>query len=134
MLSQKEQKTAGNWASFGKLVVVCTIVGVCGLATIFKGSQSVSSVNLLSLQTGYSPEVEQAYIEYLAKYGKQYINRNEISANFVNFAKSYEIVKNHNANADRLYDMELDQFSDLSPEQLKNIKPEIDEFKTIEPK
>jgi hypothetical protein len=114
MESQKQKKAGGNWTSFGKLVVVGTVAAVCGLAAIFSGSQSVSSVNLLSLQTGYSPEVEQAYLEYLAKYGKQYANRNDVPTHFENFAKSYEIVKRHNAKADRLYDMELNQFSDLS--------------------
>ena len=95
-------------------MVVGTVAAFCCLTAIFIGSQSVSSVNLLSLQTGYSPEVEQAYLEYLAKNGKQYADRNEITANFEKFAKSYEIVKKNKANADRLYDMELNQFSDLS--------------------
>jgi hypothetical protein len=117
MESQKQKKAGGNWTSFGKLVVVGTVAAVCGLAAIFSGSQSVSSVNLLSLQTGYSPEVEQAYLEYLAKYGKQYANRNEFPPLFENFAKNFEIVKKHNAKADRLYDMELNQFSDLSSNQ-----------------
>lgn len=48
-------------------MVVGTVAAVCGLAAIIIGSQSDTSVNLLSLQTGYSPEVEQAYLEYLAK-------------------------------------------------------------------
>jgi len=78
---------------------------VFGLAAIFIGSQNDSSVNLLSLQTGYSTEVEQAYIEFLAKYGKEYANRNDIAANFENFAKSYEIVKMHNAMVGRAFDM-----------------------------
>jgi hypothetical protein len=116
MYFEKEKKAEGNWTSFGKLVIVGTIAVVCGLAVIFSGSQSNSSANLLSLQAGYSPEVEQAYLEYLAKFGKQYANRYEINANFENFAKTYEIVKKHNANAYRLYDMQLNQFSDLSLE------------------
>ena len=120
MESQKQKKAGGNWTSFGKLVIVGTVAAVCGLAAIFSGSQSVSSVNLLSLQTGYSPEVEQAYLEFMAKYGKQYASRSrdETPPRFENFAKSYEIVKKHNAKADRLYDMELNQFSDLSSNEV----------------
>lgn len=67
MLSQMEMKAGGNWTSLGKIMIVCTVVAVCGFAAIFSGSLSVSSVSLLSLQTGYSLEVEQAYIEYLQK-------------------------------------------------------------------
>jgi hypothetical protein len=87
MYFEKEKKAEGNWTSFGKLVVVGTIAVVCGLAVIFSGSQSNSSGNLLSLQSGYSPETEQAYLEYLAKFGKQYANRYEINANFENLRK-----------------------------------------------
>jgi hypothetical protein len=105
MYFEKEKKAESHWTSFGKLVVVGTIAVVCGLAVIFSGSQSNSSANLLSLQSGYNTEVEQAYLEYLAKFGKQYANRYEINSNFENFAKTYEIVKKHNANAYRLYDM-----------------------------
>lgn len=128
MFSKQEKKAVRNWASFGKLMVVGKVAAVCGIAAIFIGSHSDTSVSLVSLQTGYSPEVEQAYLEYLGKYGKQYADRNEITANFEIFAKSYEIVKKHNAKPDRLFDMELDQFSDLSSDQLKNIKPEFDEL------
>lgn len=131
MESQKQKKAGGTWTSFGKLVIVGTVAAVCGLAAIFSGSQSVSSINLLSLQTGYSPEVEQAYLEYLAKYNKQYGSRSRddiTPPRFEIFAKSYEMVKKHNAKADRLYDMELNQFSDLPSNEVSNIKPELDEF------
>ena len=127
-MKSKEKKAGGKWSSVGKLVVIGIVAAMCGLAVIFIVRQSVSSVSLLSLQTGYSPEVQQAYHEYLAKFRKQYANRNEITASFENFAKSYEIVKKHNANADRLYDMELDLFSDLSFDQLKNIEHKLDDF------
>jgi hypothetical protein len=37
---KREDRT--NWTSFGKLVIVGTVVVVCGLAAIFSGSQSNS--------------------------------------------------------------------------------------------
>jgi|LauGreDrversion4_2_1035121.scaffolds.fasta_scaffold271469_1 hypothetical protein len=127
MESQKQNK--GTWTSFGKLVVVGTVAAVCGFAAVFSGSQLGSSTNLLSLQTGYGTEVEQAYLEHLAKYGKQFGARsnNDIPNSFQNFAKNYEIVKKHNSKADRMFDMELNQFADMSTAELKNLKPEIDQ-------
>ena len=107
---QKNANTNGVWTSFGKLVVVGTVAAVCGLAAVFSASQYVSSVNLVSLQTGYSTEVETAYVEYLAKYGKQLASREAMPNSIENFAKNYEMVKKHNSNPDRLFDMELNQF------------------------
>jgi hypothetical protein len=109
MESQKQQKnsSSGTWTSFGKLVVVGTVAAVCGLAALFSGNQVASSVNLISLQSGYAPEVEQAYLEHLAKYGKQFASRDDVPSRFSTFAKNYELVKKHNANANRLCDMEL---------------------------
>ena len=134
MESQKQKKTSsGTWTSFGKLVVVGTVAAVCGIAAVFSGSQTASTVNLISLQTGYTPEIEQAYVEYLAKYGKQFANRNDIPNGIKNFAKSYELVKAHNAKADRLYDMELNQFADMSVQEMENLKPELDELAKKDP-
>jgi hypothetical protein len=35
---EKKMTAGGNWTSFGKLVVVGTVVIVCGLAAIFIGT------------------------------------------------------------------------------------------------
>jgi len=56
-MKSKEKKAGGKWSSVGKLVVIGIVAAMCGLAVIFIVRQSVSSVSLLSLQTGYSPEV-----------------------------------------------------------------------------
>lgn len=90
---------------------------------------------MLSLQTGYSAEVEQAYLDHLAKYGKQFGARsnNDVPTSFKNFAKSYEQVKKHNAKADRMYDMELNQFADMTASDFKNLKPEIDQLLKVNP-
>jgi hypothetical protein len=115
MESQRQQKNSkGTWTTFGKLVVVGTVAAVCGLAALFSGNQAISSVNLISLQSGYAPEVEQAYVEYLAKYGKQLAMRKDYPPRFENFAKNYEIVKKNNANPNRLCEMELNEFSEMS--------------------
>jgi len=36
---------------------------------------------------GNNPEVEQAYVEFLAKFGKQYASKDEIFRGYNNFAK-----------------------------------------------
>jgi len=132
MESQRQQKNSkGTWTTFGKLVVVGTVAAVCGLAALFSGNQAISSVNLVSLNSGYSQEVEQAYIEHLAKYGKQFAMRNDVPNSFKNFANNYELVKKNNANPNRLCEMELNEFSDMSAADLKSIKPELDELRAI---
>jgi hypothetical protein len=114
-------------------VVVGTVAAVCGIAAVFSSQSTPSSVNLVSLQTGYSAEVEQAYVEYLAKYGKQFASRNDIPTSMEKFAKNYEIVKKHNAKTDRLYDMEMNLFADRSNEEVMNLKPSFDELAMVTP-
>ncbi len=71
---------------------------------------------------GNNPEVEQAYVEFLAKFGKQYASKDEIFRGYNNFAKNYELVRRHNSKESRLFDMELNHFSDLSPSDFLSIQ------------
>jgi hypothetical protein len=100
MESRHQKKT-----TFGKLIVVGTVAAVLAVAALLSGSAPSQGVNFIGSSSNI--EVEQAYVEFLAKYGKTYSSKTELTTNFDYFAKNYELVKAHNSRPDRLFTMEL---------------------------
>jgi hypothetical protein len=87
-------------SSFKNLIIVGTVAAVCAVATLFGGSPAPigSAINLSA-----NIEIEQAFIQYIAKYGKSYSSKDEIPKRFESFAENFRIVQAHNANPNALY-------------------------------
>ena len=67
-------------------------------------------------------EIEAAFIHFVAKYGKSYAAKGEVASRFENFARVYKIVKEHNLKEDATSTMEINQFADLSLEEMPLMK------------
>ena len=67
-------------------------------------------------------EIEAAFIHFLAKYGKSYAAKGEVASRFENFARAYKMVKEHNLKEDATSTMEINQFADLSLEEMPLMK------------
>ena len=52
-------------------------------------------------------DIEAAFIQFIAKFGKSYASKEEVAKRFKNFVKTYEIVQMHNQRADKTYEMEI---------------------------
>ncbi len=52
-------------------------------------------------------EIEEAFVQYIAKYGKTYASKEEVTKRFDNFARSYKIIQKHNQGSQRSFEMEL---------------------------
>jgi hypothetical protein len=52
-------------------------------------------------------EIEEAFVQYIAKYGKTYASKEEVTKRFDNFARSYKIIQKHNQGSQRSFQMEL---------------------------
>ena len=52
-------------------------------------------------------EIEEAFIQFIARFGKSYASKEEVTKGFANFVKTYEIVQLHNQREDKTFDMEL---------------------------
>lgn len=61
---------------------------------------------------GQDTEVELAFVNFLAKYEITYASKAEYPVRFENFRNTYYMVKEHNANPDRTYDLGINQFAD----------------------
>lgn len=67
-------------------------------------------------------EIEEVFVNYIAKYGKTYASKGEVNKRFNNFASSYKIVQMHNQGNKRSFLMELNHFSDMDmTERMKGI-------------
>jgi C1A family cysteine protease len=111
-------------SSFKKLVVVGTVAAVCAFAGLFNNGHQSSSAGM-SLFSNSNIEIEQAFIQYIAKYGKSYASKDEIPERFQIFSENYKLVQAHNANPNALFKMELNRFADM-PVSQKSLKPHLE--------
>ena len=102
---------------FKNIIVVGTVAAVCAIASLYSTSSSNAGLNLSS-----NVEIEQAFVQYIAKYGKSYSSKNELPLRFEAFSDSYKLVQAHNAKSQSIFKMELNQFADV-PLIKKSLKP-----------
>jgi hypothetical protein len=84
-------------------------------------SQLFLSPNKLD-ENAETQEIEAAFIQFVAKYGKSYAAKGEVASRFENFARAYKMVKEHNLKEDATSTMEINQFADLSLEEMPLMK------------
>ena len=61
---------------------------------------------------GQDPEVENAFINFIAKYQRSYSSKAEYPTRFENFKRAYYKIKEHNSNPERTYDLAINSFAD----------------------
>jgi len=101
--------------------VLAAIASSAVLLLLFAGKIELKSGVFL---TGVeNKEIEEAFIQYIARYGKTYASKEEVSRRFNNFARSYNLVQMHNQQEDNSFKLELNQFADMDKsEKPTNIK------------
>jgi hypothetical protein len=104
-------------SSSKKLVMVGTVAAVCAIAALYGSTSNYAGLNLSS-----NVEIEQAFVQYIAKYGKSYSSKDELPKRFEAFTDSYNLVKAHNSRSDSLFQMELNKFAD-EPLAKRSLKP-----------
>ena len=75
--------------ALGTLAVAA--IAVFQLSTVTIGSQSQLFASDL-----HSKDIEEAFIHYIAKYGKTYATKEEVTKRYNNFARSFKLVQEHN--------------------------------------
>ena len=96
----------GKGKTLLKIVGTVAIVGtLAALACLgLGGFQNKNSVNLAST---VDPEVQQAYTDFMSRYSKSYLTKEEYNARLSNFRNTYQEVKLHNANNDSSFKLGL---------------------------
>jgi hypothetical protein len=62
--------------------------------------------------------MEQEFINFIAKFGRTYASKDEIAVRFQNFQKTFAMIKEHNAQPNISFEMGINQFADLSEEEM----------------
>ena len=89
---------------FLKIVGTVAIVGaVAALACLGLGNTSNNGISLASVD----PEVAQAYNNFMSRYSKSYLTKDEYKARLSNFRNTYEEIKLHNANNETSFQLGL---------------------------
>ena len=86
-----------------------SIIGSLSIACIGLYLTSTASLNFsnTSLLQGDHTEIESAFIQFIAKYGKSYASKSEVPSRFENFSKIYKMIKAHNSKPDATSTMEI---------------------------
>ena len=59
-------------------------------------------------------EKQQAFVQFIAKYGKTYASKTDMGTRFEIFSENYDVIKQHNSQENEAYKMGVNQFTDLS--------------------
>jgi hypothetical protein len=72
-------------------LIIASLLAAIAIATVllllFTGNQYQKSLSLIETK-----ELEEEFVQYIARYGKTYVSKVEITKRFDNFARSYKIV------------------------------------------
>jgi C1A family cysteine protease len=63
-------------------------------------------------------ELEQEFVNFIAKFGKSYSSKDEIPKRFATFSEKYLKIKEHNSRPDAVSKMAINQFADMTSEEL----------------
>ena len=85
---------------FKSLIIVGTVAAVCAFAT-FYGRYLSPKTAVINISANI--EVEQAFIQYIAKYGKSYSSKEETLKRFEAFSENFKMIQAHNEKSDALH-------------------------------
>ena len=95
----------------GSLVVVGTVAALCLMGN---RNSTLSTLNLHA--EGGDLESEQAFMHFLASYGKTYSSKSHMNTRYQNFVDNFRAINEHNSQ--KLdYEMGINQFSDMTLEE-----------------
>ncbi|TNV77535.1 hypothetical protein FGO68_gene10384 [Halteria grandinella] len=108
------------------------LVGVAAVAALYAYSDLPrSSATFLQLQS--SSEIEVAFLQFLAKYGKSYASKAEHSERFETFMKTYNMVQSHNSKQGVTSKLAINKFADMRMEEVTGgAKGLVEEFNKID--
>jgi hypothetical protein len=89
---------------FKVVSILLALASIAALLVMFTGKLDNTSGTFLAAE---NKEIEEAFIQYIAKYGKTYASKQEVTKRYSNFAKWYLLVQEHNQSEDKTYEMEL---------------------------
>ena len=89
---------------------VLAIVGVCMGAFYFMQTPIPKNAGLSLFESG---EIERAFVEHIAKYGRVMTDKKDVQKRFEIFRKNYVTIMTHNEKAGVTFKMGINEFADV---------------------
>jgi len=87
-------------------------------AHLFADSVKLSFAHDLSI--GSVSEKQAAFAQYIAEYGRSYASKDTVEERFNIFSANFDKIMAHNSNENRTFSMGLNEFADMTLEELEN--------------
>jgi len=89
---------------------VLVIAGVCMGALYYMQAPIPKNAGLALFESG---EIERAFVEHLAKYGRMMTEKKDVQKRFEIFRKNYVTIKAHNEKPGVTFKMGINEFADV---------------------
>ena len=105
------------------------LVALTSAAAVLLISSSPANENrqFLLFAKSDSAVIEQAFIQFIAKYGRAYASKYELPERYKVFKKNYDMIMAHNSRSDVTFKMGLNQFSDRFDHEMPQSSVQVDE-------
>lgn len=95
--------------------ILAAALSVTAVLFLWSAEQNQSAISLME-----NKEIEEAFVQYIAKYGKTYATKAEVTRRYENFARSYKMIEKHSKEEGSTFKMALNQFADMDCTERKN--------------
>lgn len=102
------------------LALVGSAVAVTVALLSQQPTQFKASVNLAENDEGEDETVKK-FSDYLSRYHKSYLTKEEFRARLTNFRKALTVVDEHNLDASNTFQLTLNRFADWSDEEKERL-------------
>ncbi len=85
------------------------------LASLFLYQKDVSTVQFYGADL--KNEKTQAFMHFLAKYGKMYATKSDLNTRYTIFSENYDKIQEHNSAPIERFTMGVNQFTDMTEEE-----------------
>ena len=92
---------------------VIVAIGACLGALYYLQAQQLPVGKNSGLELFESGEMERAFVDHLAKYGKVMTDKKEVQKRYQVFRENYAMIKAHNEKPGVTFKMALNQFADV---------------------
>lgn len=94
------------------------VIGFVGMVAFNQGSAISAGANFLQMQ---SENIDINFVNYIGQYQKQYASKEEFVRRMEIFQENFKKVLLHNSQNSASYKMKINRFSDMTPEEYKQM-------------
>lgn len=103
-----------------KIVIAGTVALTAAALCMLQINQNAQPKFMQFYGDSVHEEKQQAFMQFLAKYGKTYASKSDMGSRFEIFSANYDKIQAHNSQSDA-FKMGVNQFTDLTVEEMHSL-------------